>query len=120
MLAETGDGATVEEVVALITELRDEISRSRAQDAATFPGNMEGWKATLDDYKKQHGAQQTRLNTNSATVTSATEALKQLNATRDTTLGIQADAQATLDENRPLLANGQKDFSAREALRYIL
>ena len=50
MLAETGDGATVEEVVSLITELRDEISRSRAQDAATFPGNMEGWSSTLSDY----------------------------------------------------------------------
>jgi hypothetical protein len=53
MLAETGDGATVEEVVTLITELRDEISRSRAQDAATFPGNMQGWVATQGDYQTQ-------------------------------------------------------------------
>ena len=43
MLAETGDGATVEEVVALITELRDEIMRSRNQDAADFPVNEAGW-----------------------------------------------------------------------------
>ena len=55
MLAETGDGATVEEVVNLITELRDELSRSRAQDAATFPGNMEGWQQTLTDYQTQRG-----------------------------------------------------------------
>jgi hypothetical protein len=40
MLAETGDGATVEEVVTLITELRDEISRSRAADTASWPGNL--------------------------------------------------------------------------------
>ena len=78
MLAETGDGATVEEVVALITELRDEISRSRAQDAATFPGNMEGWESTLGDYRSQHTAQQKRLNDNTAIVTSAGEALTQL------------------------------------------
>ena len=43
MLAQTGDGATVEEVVALITELRDEISRSRSEDGASFPGNLVGW-----------------------------------------------------------------------------
>ena len=119
MLAETGDGATVDEVVGLITELRDEISRSRTQDAATFPGNMEGWTATLGDYKTQHATQQTAFNTNTAIVTSAGEALTQLGATRTRTVDIQTDAQGTLDENRPLLANGQRDFSAREALRYV-
>ena len=117
MLAETGDGATVEEVVSLITELRDEISRSRAADAASFPGNMEGWEQTLSDYRTQHGTQQTRLDTNSGVVTRATEALGQLGATRTRTLEIQADANGTLETNRPLLANGQRDFSAREALR---
>jgi hypothetical protein len=117
MLAETGDGATVEEVVSLITELRDEISRSRAQDAATFPANMEGWTSTLGDYRTQHTTQTERFDTNTRIVTSSTEALGQLNATRTRTLEIQADATATLETNRPLLANGQRDFSAREALR---
>lgn len=51
MLAETGDGATVEEVISLITELRDEIMRSRNQDAADFPVNEEGWTNTLNDYR---------------------------------------------------------------------
>ena len=41
----------------------------------------------------------------------------QLNASRVRTEEVQADAQETLDTNRPLLANGQRDFSAREALR---
>ena len=50
-LAETGDGATVEEVISLITELRDEIMRSRNQDAADFPVNEEGWTNTLNDYR---------------------------------------------------------------------
>jgi len=117
MLAETGDGATVEEVVQLITELRDEISRSRAADAASFPGNMAGWEQTLADFRSQHASQTTRFNTNSATVQSATAALVQLRASREQTLGIIQDANATLDTNRPLLANGQRDFSAREALR---
>lgn len=88
MLAETGDGATVEEVVALITELRDEISRSRSQDAATFPGNMAGWVQTLGDYETQHSTQQSRFDTNTLTVTSCTEALGQLGATRTRTLEI--------------------------------
>jgi len=53
MLAETGDGATVEEVVNLITELRDEISASKAADAAAWPGNLNGWQSTLNDYSSQ-------------------------------------------------------------------
>lgn len=117
MLAETGDGATVEEVVSLITELRDEISRSRAADGASFPGNMQGWEQTLADYRTQHATEMTRLDTNSRIVTQNTAALGQLNATRTRTLEIQADANATLDTNRPLLSQGQTDFSAREALR---
>lgn len=44
MLAETGDGATVDEVVTLITELRDEIMRSRTQDGVDFPNNLAGWE----------------------------------------------------------------------------
>ena len=65
MLAETGDGATVEEVVNLITELRDEISASRAADGAAWPGNLSGWQSTLGDYNTQLSQQQTRLSTNS-------------------------------------------------------
>ena len=57
MLAETGDGATVEEVVSLITELRDEISKSRKQDGIEHPNNLKGWEATYDTYKKQHTTQ---------------------------------------------------------------
>lgn len=106
MLAETGDGATVEEVVALITELRDEISRSRAQDAADFPVNEEGWTSTLNDYTNQRDSEQTRFDTNSAAVTSNTDALAQLRATQTRTAELQADAQSTLDTNRPLLSNG--------------
>ena len=78
MLAETGDGATVEEVVQLITELRDEISRSRAQDAASFPGNLAGWNQTLEDYKTQLTKQTERFNTNSQIVSSATAQLASL------------------------------------------
>jgi len=117
MLAETGDSATVEEVVVLITDLRDEMSRARAQDAADFPGNKAGWEATFADYKSQHATQQERFDTNTRTVASSTEALSQLNTTRTRTLEIQADANATLDTNRPILRQGQTDFSAREALR---
>ena len=117
MLAETGDGATVEEVVALITELRDEISRSRAADGASFPGNMQGWVQTLTDYETQHATQQTRFDTNTATVASCNEQLGQLGATRTRTVEIMTDAQQTLDTTRPQLVKGQKDFSAREALR---
>jgi len=54
MLAETGDGATVEEVVSLITELRDEISKSRKEDGTSHPNNLKGWEATLKTYKSQH------------------------------------------------------------------
>ena len=43
MLAETGDGATVDEVVGLITQLRDEISKSRKQDGIDHPNNLKGW-----------------------------------------------------------------------------
>jgi len=44
MLAETGNEATVEEVVGLITELRDEIMRSSAEDRANFEITQQGWE----------------------------------------------------------------------------
>ena len=50
MLGETGDEATLGEVITLITDLRDEIASSNMADQATFPGNLANWNTALSDY----------------------------------------------------------------------
>ena len=43
MLAQTGDDASVHEVIGLITDLRDEIARAHEFDRINYPVSKQCW-----------------------------------------------------------------------------